>query len=330
MSWLIDRECCVPEDLEEYEDLEVHRAMLRDTTRTRVYQQAIFESVSPGDVVLDVGAGTGVLSLFAAQAGAARVYAVERTNIAEFAAEMVARNGLGNQIKVIHNDVEQITPPERVDVILSEWLGVYGVNENLLAPLLRARDSWLKPGGKMLPDRVSTWLAPIFCKDLDEERRFWFDRPYDLDMSLVGQDLPTSMQDVSPREILAEPQQLWHFDMTGFSQKAAEEPLIAELSFQMSRTATVNALASWFQANFGEDLVLTNAPEAPETHWGQFLAPLRHPQAAEVDDVIQARFASIPNTAGYSDTAWSVRVKSGCWLDHDTREGQHRRQSGFP
>ena len=322
-----EQEC--PEYLEEYEDLEVHRGMLRDATRTRVYQQAIFSAVRPGDVVLDMGAGTGVLSLFAAQAGAKRVYAVERTNIAEFAAEMVERNGLSDCIEIIQNDIEKVSPPEKVDVILSEWLGVYGVNENLLAPLLTARDGWLKPGGRMLPDRVTVWLAPVSNEDLDQERNFWLNQPYDLDMSLMGEDLPTSMQDVSSQGILAEPAKLWSLEMVDFPLEEAARPLTADLTFRIARDAVVNALASWFWADFGDGLVLTNAPDAPETHWGQFLAPLRNPQRVVAGSLLQVRFSSIPSTTGYSETAWSVRLGSEPWLDHDTREGHHRRQTGF-
>ena len=73
----------------------------------------------PGDVVLDVGAGSGVLSMFAARAGAARVYAVEQTSMAVLAQELVAANGLSDVIEVIQDDVMDIEPPERVDVIVS-------------------------------------------------------------------------------------------------------------------------------------------------------------------------------------------------------------------
>ncbi len=79
--------------------------MICDRVRTDGFRRAIESVVRPGDVVLDVGAGTGILSLFAARAGAARVYAVERTTVAVLAQELAAANGFAETIEVIHGDV---------------------------------------------------------------------------------------------------------------------------------------------------------------------------------------------------------------------------------
>ena len=63
----------------DYQRLAMHRLMLRDRVRNETFREGIGAAVTPGNVVLDVGAGTGILSLFCIQAGAQRVYAVERT-----------------------------------------------------------------------------------------------------------------------------------------------------------------------------------------------------------------------------------------------------------
>jgi predicted RNA methylase len=109
-----------------YAEIEVHRTMLCDRVRTEAFRRAIDSVVRPGDVVLDVGAGTGILSLFAARAGAERVYAVERTTVAVLAQELAAANGVAEVVQVIHGDLRDIDLPERVDVIVSEWLGGSG------------------------------------------------------------------------------------------------------------------------------------------------------------------------------------------------------------
>ena len=130
-----------------YAEFEVHRTMIRDRVRTEAFRRAINSVVRPGDMVLDVGAGSGILSVFAARAGAESVYAVERTSIAVLAEQLAAANGVAEIVHVIHGDVMDVELPGHVDVIVSEWLGEFGIDEGMLAPVIVARDRWLKPGG---------------------------------------------------------------------------------------------------------------------------------------------------------------------------------------
>ena len=96
-----------------YAEIEVHRTMICDRVRTEAFRRAIDATVRPGDVVLDVGAGSGILSMFAAQAGASRVYAVERTTVAVMAQELIAANGFADVIRVIQGDMMDIELPEQ-------------------------------------------------------------------------------------------------------------------------------------------------------------------------------------------------------------------------
>ena len=151
-----------------YAEIEVHRTMICDRVRTHAFRRAIDAVVRPGDVVLDVGAGSGILSAFAARAGAARVYAVERTAVAALAEELAIANGVGEIVEVIHGDVTDIALPERIDVIVSEWLGGFGIDEGMLVPVIAARDRWLKPGGVMIPRSVTAWAALVHDRYLAE------------------------------------------------------------------------------------------------------------------------------------------------------------------
>ena len=160
-----------------YAEIEVHRTMICDRVRTEAFRRAIDAVVRPGDVVLDVGAGSGILSMFAARAGAARVYAVERTTVAVIAQELAAANRLEDVIHVIQGDMMDIELPERVDVIVSEWLGGFGIDEGMLPPVIAARERWLKPGGAMIPRAVTAWTALVHDRYLSETVGFLKDDP---------------------------------------------------------------------------------------------------------------------------------------------------------
>ena len=163
-----------------YAEFEVHRTMIRDRVRTEAFRRAINSVVGPGDAVLDVGAGSGILSVFAALAGAADVYAVERTSIAVLANELAAANGVAEIVHVTHGDVMDIELPGRVDVIVSEWLGGFGIDEGMLAPLVAARERWLKPGGVMIPHSVTAWTALVHDRYLADTLEFLRANPFGL------------------------------------------------------------------------------------------------------------------------------------------------------
>jgi protein arginine N-methyltransferase 1 len=138
--------------------------MLKDTVRTLAYQRAIENNKEDfkDKIVLDIGAGTGILSIFAARAGAKHVYAIENADIAHFAREIIKQNGLSDKITVIKGKMEEIElPVKEVDIIISEWMGYFLLYESMLDSVLWARDKYLVKGGKMLPDRAQIFVAAI-------------------------------------------------------------------------------------------------------------------------------------------------------------------------
>ncbi|CAG5055657.1 unnamed protein product [Parnassius apollo] len=149
-----------------YEDLEIHRLMLEDTSRTEMYRKVINDNRKyfNNKVIMDVGCGTGILSLFCAQVGAKKVYAVEASNIANIAKEIVKENNFVDIIEVIHSKVEDVVLPnnEKVDAIISEWMGFYLLHEGMLDSVLAARDKFLKKDGEMFPESAAIYVAPLF------------------------------------------------------------------------------------------------------------------------------------------------------------------------
>lgn len=147
-----------------YSHFYIHEEMLKDTVRTLAYQRAI--EGNPEDfkdkIVLDIGAGTGILSIFAARSGAKHVYAIENADIAHFAKEIIKQNGLQDKITVIKGKMEEIElPVKEVDIIISEWMGYFLLYESMLDSVLWARDKYLAKGGKMLPDKAQIYVAAI-------------------------------------------------------------------------------------------------------------------------------------------------------------------------
>lgn len=138
--------------------------MLQDFVRTGTYFAAVIENRSDfeGRVVVDVGAGSGILSLFAAQAGAKHVYAVEASEMAEYAQKLISGNpSLGQRITVIKGKVEEVELPEKADILISEPMGTLLVNERMLESYIIARDRFLTPSGKMFPTLGRIHMAPF-------------------------------------------------------------------------------------------------------------------------------------------------------------------------
>lgn len=158
----------------EYATLYDHIGMLQDFERMGAYHDAIrlnAERHFKGKVVLDVGAGTGVLSIWAAQAGASRVYSVEATNIADHAEKLAEAHGFSDVVTVLRGRMENIELPEQVDVVISEWMGYFLLRESMVQSVLYARDRWLKPTtGVMYPSHCTIHVAALHEPGFAEAR----------------------------------------------------------------------------------------------------------------------------------------------------------------
>ncbi|CAK8565621.1 unnamed protein product [Lathyrus sativus] len=170
-----------------YAHLGIHQEMIKDRVRTDTYREAIMrhQSLIAGKVVVDVGCGTGILSIFCAQAGAKRVYAVDASDIALQANEVVKANNLSDVVIVLHGRVEDVEIDEEVDVIISEWMGYMLLYESMLGSVITARDHWLKPGGLILPSSASLYIAPVTHTDRYSDSVDFWRNVYGIDMSAI-------------------------------------------------------------------------------------------------------------------------------------------------
>ncbi|MEZ4862724.1 MAG: amino acid adenylation domain-containing protein [Caldilineaceae bacterium] len=147
-----------------YDEL-LYYAMTYDEPRNRAYQKAIQATV-PGKTVVEIGTGKdAILSLFCAQAGAKKIYAIELDqNAAEAARARVDALGFADQIEIIHGNALTVTLPEQVDVCVSEIIGTIGGSEGVAAILNDAR-RFLKPDGVMVPSHCHTRIAAVTLPD---------------------------------------------------------------------------------------------------------------------------------------------------------------------
>lgn len=295
-----------------YDYLSGHESMLQDEVRCAAFRDALAQLVTPQSVVLDIGAGTGILSLFAARAGARRVYAVERSEVAELARRLVETNGMSGRIEVLHADVSSIDLPEPVDVIVSEWLGGYALDENLFPLIVTARDRWLKPGGRLIPELITSWIAPAYDPRLQQEIDFWRSDPYGFNMADVaaikaGQSRGAGHQ-VRAGDIRCTARPMWHIDARSCSVEDANRPTEARLTFISQSAGQVNALAAWFDARMSPGIRLTNAPDAPDTHWGRSIFPLGRVIEVDAGTRMDVRFVHEPIAQGRSRARWEIEV----------------------
>ena len=301
----------MPQELN-YSSIHGQESMLKDRVRCEAFQKALAETVTPGAVVLDVGAGTGLLSMFAAQAGAGRVYAVERTEVAQFASHLVTENGFGDRIEVIQNDIDAVTLPEPVDIIVSEWLDGYALDENLLPIVIRARDRWLKPGGRMIPGSVTSFLAPAYDTQHQQDCDFWNSYPYGLELGSIaavrGRHAYASRYDLNQDRIPCAAQAMWDVDCRTCTLDEASRAFEARLAFTSGKTAPVNALAAWFDATLSSSVNLRNGPTDPETHWGRCVFPIGKVMDMAPGMEMQATFAHRPAGKGHSTASWQVEI----------------------
>ncbi|AWP20886.1 putative protein arginine N-methyltransferase 6 [Scophthalmus maximus] len=275
-----------------YTDVTIHEDMIADYVRTNTYRTAIMRNseLIRGKVVLDVGAGTGVLSIFCAQAGAKKVYAVEACSIAEEAVRIVRHNNLQDRVEVIRGTVETVDLPEPVEVIVSEWMGYALLHESMLNSVVYARDKWLKPGGLILPSKAELYIAPVCDPVVEDRLHFWYTvkEQYGVDMScmsdfarrcIMNSDITVNF--VSIEDVLSHPARFAELDLYTVT---AEELRSVKGQFRCESfgSSAASGLCVYFTVTFScpdKPLVLSTSPFKAETHWKQavlyFDAPVR-------------------------------------------------------
>jgi SAM-dependent methyltransferase len=238
--------------------LDEHREYLIDRPRVSAFERAISEVVKPGDVVLDLGAGTGILGLFALKAGAARVYAVDGSGLTQLEREIFAANGFADRAVCIKGLSTRVELPEKVDVIVGDLIGRFGIDGGLVEFYADARRRMARPGVRTVPSRVDLYVAPAEAPQTWAEVEFWrespagfnFDRAYNI---AVNTGHPVKYR---PEQILGKPAVLATIDVTRDGSPILSGTAVSALH----RAGTMHGIAGWFEAQLSPSVTMSNSP----------------------------------------------------------------------
>lgn len=265
---------------------DVHELMLQDTVRTDAYRDFIYDNkhLFAGKIVLDVGCGTGILSLFCAKAGAAKVIAVDNSSIIDKAREIVFENGLSETIQCLRGKIEEVTlPVKKVDIIVSEWMGYCLLYEAMLDSVIWARDRYLDSNGLMVPSHATIQLS-LFADDdyISDKFTFW-NSVYGFKMSSM---LAKAYDDIIVRSVKpgAVPSSSKTVVELPLHAVKKEDLTLISTNFQLGLNESVDQLHGFlihFDISFTKSRAanvsdahahFTTGPAGPETHWQQALA----------------------------------------------------------
>jgi SAM-dependent methyltransferase len=244
-----------------------HRLMLGDAERMARYRQAIVAQVEPGMRVLDLGTGTGILALWAAQAGA-EVVAIEPHDVISVARAIAKKNGLGDRISFIQGDSREVELDQPVDLVITECMGNFFVTDEM-QPVLRDLPRHMTDDGATIPRGISLHLAAATLP-LWRELTFWDEPIGGFDFGPARQFAGQAAYVIAcePEFISAGPETLQAFALID-----APDAFTMETSMEVTRAVTLHALVGWFDADLGGGITLSSRPGV-RTHWGQMAFPL--------------------------------------------------------
>jgi protein arginine N-methyltransferase 1 len=283
--------------------------MVVDRGRMEPYARALREAVRPGIVVLDVGAGTGIFSLLACQAGAGRVHAVEPDDAIEVARAAATANGFADRI-VFHQALSsEVTLAERADVVVSDLRGVLPLFQGHVPAIVDVRERLLAAGGVLIPRRDTLWAAPLEDAKLrarcDEP---WVRNEHGLDLR-AGLDLVVNAwRRVSAKaEHLLAPPVRW----ATLDYATIERPGVAgEMEWTVERAGEAHGVLVWFDAELADGVGFSNAPGRPELIYGQAFFPLREAVTLAPGDRVQVELRADLTGDDYT-WQWRTRVLGG-------------------
>jgi protein arginine N-methyltransferase 1 len=300
-----------------YAHFGIHEEMLKDEVRTLTYRNSMIHNkhLFRGKTVLDVGCGTGILSMFAAKAGAKHVIGIECSNIAQHAETIVKANGLDHIVTILKAKVEEVEKLphglEKVDIIISEWMGYCLFYESMLETVLMARDRWLAPGGMLFPDKCALHVTAIEDRQYKDDKIHWWDDVYGFDMSCIRKvAIREPLVDVVDQKmVVSNSCCLLEVDLNVLQK----EELAFTRPFKLicRHDDYIHAFVTYFTVEFSKchkKTWFSTAPEAPYTHWKQTVFYLNDYATVRKGEIVEGEFSLRQNSRNNRDLDFVIKV----------------------
>uniref|UniRef100_A0A4W4HSB4 Protein arginine N-methyltransferase 3 n=1 Tax=Electrophorus electricus TaxID=8005 RepID=A0A4W4HSB4_ELEEL len=267
-----------------YGHYSIHEEMLKDKVRTETYRDFMYSNpdVFKDKVVLDVGCGTAVLSMFAARSGARKVIGVDQSEIIYQAMDIVRSNQLENTITLIRGRIEEVDlPVDKVDIIISEWMGYFLLFESMLDSVLYARDRYLADGGSVYPDCCSISLAAVGDTEKHRDRIAFWDNVYGFKMECMKNSVLSEavVEVLKPETLISEPAVIQTLDCNDVT--ISELEFTAEFTLKITASTHCTAVVGYFDVFFGRGcgskMMFSTGPHCTKTHWKQTVFLLEKP-----------------------------------------------------
>ncbi|EHA53800.1 type I protein arginine N-methyltransferase Rmt1 [Pyricularia oryzae] len=285
----------------------IHEEMLKDEVRTKSYMNAIVQNkhLFKDKVVLDVGCGTAILSMFAVKAGAKHVIGVDMSTIIFKAREIVARNGMADKITLIQGKMEEIEMPfPHVDIIISEWMGYFLLYESMLDTVLYARDRYLVKDGLIFPDKAIIYAAGIEDGEYKDEKIGFWDNVYGFDYTPLKETALSEplVDTVDIKAVVTDPAPVLTLDL--YKCTTADLAFSIPFSLTARRDDFIHALVSWFDIEFAachKPIRFSTGPHTKYTHWKQTVFYLNEVVTVHQGEEVKCNLQVKPNDKNRRD-----------------------------
>jgi protein arginine N-methyltransferase 1 len=282
--------------------LRYHASLVLDEPRIDAYARALSRTIRAGDVVLDVGTGTGILAFLAARVGAARVYAVDRGEAIELARAAAPSNDAAGVVQFIRTESTELELPEPVDAIVTETLWNFGLGEGVAGAIIDARDRFLRPGGPIVPQAISMWCALVERSGTFENLvDVWAVPRASVDLSALRAFAANNVyaETFEERDLLSEPAQVAAVSLVD----VANADVKATCETVVTRSGLAHGIAGWFDAELCRGISLSNRPPVAAKSWAHAFLPFERPLEVSAGAEVTIAIATSANGSHWS---WSA------------------------